>query len=399
MIILENIKDGINTLGINKTRVILPVLSILFGVASLVLISSVIEGEKRFILKEIEKMGSKLVSVSMRVSETEMSVGFTQKDTDAIIKRCAEVKQILPITSSSYPIYASNKSIDAAQVVGIAAELKEVTEIPLIMGRFFNQEEVNNLSNVCVIGEGIYHKLFKKIPPINQSIYLIGSANQKINLRIIGVFDKTNQQIQRMIDNEGIIVPITVFQKEIAGKSNIFSLLVETYNSAQVSKAVQDIKAIFELRKISVIVYAPKELLSAQFSINKKATIFGFCLGILLLIVGGVGIMNIMLKSIIERTKEIGIRKAVGAKNRHILTQFLTEAFIIGILGCGIGVFIGIIGTHFIAGSLIKTSTPVISLLTIFVSCGVALILTLLFALYPASRASSLNPIDALRYE
>jgi len=397
MIFLDNIKDGIDSLRINKIRLILPVLSIMFGVAALVLISSVVEGEKRFISKEIEKLGAKLVSVSMR--NMEGSLGFTPKDIEVIKNRCPGVKQVIPLSISSVPIYAFNKSIENAQIGGTISELKEVTSIPLTMGRFFTPEEVNNFSNVCVIGKEIYHKLFSKNSPIGKNLYLTGSANQRINLRIVGVIDKMNQQISGMIGEEGIFVPITIFQQRIVGPGNIYSLLVETYNSEQVTKVVQNIKTIFEFKKIPALVYAQKELLYAMTTINKKKTVFGYCLGILLLIVGGIGIMNIMLKSVLERTREIGIRKAVGAKNKDILIQFITEAGIIGILGCVGGVFIGIVGAYFVAGTLIKTSRPVISLLTIFISCGVAIILTILFGFSPASRASSLNPIDALRYE
>lgn len=397
MIILDNIKDGISSLRANKIRLILPLLSIIFGVASLVLITSVVEGEKRFISKEIEKLGARLISVSMR--DMEMSQGFTSKDIEGLMKSSPEIKQIIPLSISASPIYASNKSVESAQIGGTVSELKEVTTIPLIMGRFFTPQEVNNLSNVCVIGKGIYHKLFRNQHPIGQSLYVVKGANQRINLRIIGVLDKTNQQIHGMIGGEGIFVPITISQKKIAAGGNIYSLLVETYSSKKVTKVVQDIKTIFELKKIPVFVYAPKELLSAQATINRKATIFGYCLGILLLIVGGVGIMSIMLKSVIERTREIGVRKAVGAKNRDILIQFLAEAFIIGILGCLLGIFIGILGAHFVAGSLIKTGALAISPLIISVSSGAALVMTILFGLYPAFRASSLSPINALRYE
>lgn len=134
------------------------------------------------------------------------------------MKICPEIKQIISISTTSASIYASNKSLDDVQIAGVSARVKEVTNIPLIMGRFFTSEEVNNLAHVCVIGEKIYNEIFKNQSPVGQSLYVTIEANQKINLRVIGVLNTTNQQSYGMIGKDGIFVPITVFQKKIVAE-------------------------------------------------------------------------------------------------------------------------------------------------------------------------------------
>ncbi|MEW6607292.1 MAG: ABC transporter permease [bacterium] len=398
---LESIKSAISCLLANKGRLTLGVISISIGVATLMGAMVISESRKVFLKREIEKLGTNLMNV---FTETRHRQFLTDKDVE-MIKHCQGVLNVAGCAGGGgHQVQYFNKILDNVWVIGWEPQLREMINLSLKHGRFFTHQEEESQCNVGVIGNDLAYNLFGNKNPVGETIFIV-VRGRKVPIRIIGVLKEIGifQWYMAVVENNGIILPLTYIRGKILAKSwqgILRHIMVQTISTSAIKTAVKQIKKTFALqRNYSCDVITQQEVINYEYKLLKRTTMIGLCIATIFLIVGGIGIMSIMLKSVLERTREIGIRKAVGAKNRDILIQFLIEAFIIGILGCLVGILIGISGSYLISNWLIKTTTVIISLQTIFISSGVAIGLTLLFGLYPALRASSLNPIDALRYE
>ncbi len=392
MFLIENVMDGIKSLWSNKLRFFLPVLSIILGVASLIIILSVAMAEKISVLNQIKNMGADLIHVKM--IEGMGVMGFSYRTIEIIKTRYPGVKKVLPFVRGSYLTQSGDKYLEDVVVCGVEAELSEVINIPLMVGRRFNRTEADSLSNICIIGEDVSEGLFKKDYPIGKRLYL-GRGNQRIVLRIIGVLKQGASIIE--LPSKGIIIPGTVFQSRFGDKILPNTLLIQVNESKGVLGVMQQIRGLLTSEKIPAYGYAPIELLIAQENISRQMILWSGCIGGLLLVLGGIGLMNIMLKSTIERTKEIGIRKAIGAKRREIILQFFIECLVIGIIGYLLGLLIGIGGGCILSKRL--TGLGIISSWSILISFVATIIVVFISSLYPAYRGASLDPVEALRHE
>ena len=403
---LESIKSSISSLLANRGRLILGIVSISIGVATLMSAMVLSESCKAFLRKEIEKIGVKLIRIAPKPSPN----FFTDRDVE-MIKRCSGVLKVATWSGANFGFQVQyfNKTLKGILIIDWMPQIKEMANLSLKYGRFFTQQEVESRCNVGVIGKDLAYNLFGETNPVGENIFMIDNNGHRFSVRVVGVLDEVGilQSNMAMVSNEGIILPFLYIREKIRAGTlprkfhdRVGTIMVQTKNGVEAKEVMRQIEREFALhRNYSCRFFTPEDLITYEYKLLRRTTLIGICIAIIFLIVGGIGIMNIMLKSVIERTREIGIRKAVGAKNRDILTQFLAEAFIIGILGCLVGILIGIGVAYITSGWLIKTNVVIISLQTIFISCGAALILSLLFGLYPAYRASSLTPIDALRYE
>ncbi len=393
MNILENIKEGIISLFINKVRVILSLLSIICSVGILISVAAVSEGYKRFVIDEVEKMGTNVIEIMT------IPLRLNLSNVEEIRSYCG-IKDAIPVVLGEFMVQQLDKEIKSVIVEGTLPTIKEIANLSIEEGRFFTEQETNSAANVCVIGAALYKKLFKQKNPIGESIYLVDSVGKKTQLTIVGALKEMGAFRAVLIDNEGIILPITLFRSRLKEVKYLNTILAQVDSLHQIEKVVTQIKKVFELKHhIKLQIGTQDNLIAVTINLYKKVTTIGYSIAIIFLLVGGINIMGIQLKSLTEKIKEIGIRRAVGAKRRDIIIQFLSEAIMVGIIGGLLGVLLGINAPFLVFNVMAIEGSPVLSLAVITTSFSFAIIMSVLFSVYPAYKASQVNPVEGLRYE
>lgn len=389
---------AITALKTNKARSFLTVLGIIIGVASVILLVSIGSGLQAFVTAQFQSLGSNSIYVmpgkidlaSGQAAASIMNVSkFSLSDMDKL-NRLSAVKKTTAMIGGSGVFNYQGKSTNS-EVAGIFPEYLEMTNFKISLGRSLKKSDDDKMAKVVVLGSKPAEELFKKNNPVGRSLTLNG-----IQYKVIGVLEpKGGGGLGANIDNHAFI-PYSSSTR-LFDKNNPYMLFAEATSQDTVLEATKQIENVLlkRLKKDDFTVLEQKELLS---TINQFLGVITVALGgisSISLLVGGIGIMNIMLVSVTERTKEIGLRKAVGATERIILLQFLIEAVVLSLLGGIIGISLGTLGS-LLLGKFIKTSVTLWSVgVAFFVSSAVGVI----FGVYPASRASRLNPIEALRYE
>lgn len=403
----STVKMAVVSLKINKMRSMLTSLGIIIGVSAVIIMLAVGTGASEKVQKDMESMGSNILTIrsaSAKSGGVRMGLGtrptLTLKDATAIEKNARGVSAVSSVSSEAKQLTYGNQNWSTT-VYGTDPEYFYIKNYEVQAGRGFVPEDIKNSAKVTVIGSTVASELFGDLDPIGRIIRVGGTP-----FKVIGSL-KSKGSMGPMDQDDLIFIPITTAQKKIFGTDfpgTVSMIVVKGANPDDVSTAEQDIEELLTNRhKIGKNQTKDFEIRnSAEFQEKMKSTVKTFAILLasiasVSLLVGGIGIMNIMLVSVTERTKEIGIRMAIGAKPSDIRIQFLIESFLLSIIGGLIGVFIGIAGAEIVQISGIMTVS--ISLFSILLSLGFSGAIGVLFGYYPAYKASLLNPIDALRYE
>lgn len=401
-------KIAINSLKINKMRSALTSLGIIIGVSAVIIMLAVGTGAREKIAKDMESMGSNLLmirSASAKSGGVRMGMGtkptLTLKDAEAIEKKVTGVLAIAPYSSEAKQLTFSNQNWSTS-VGGTTAPYLYIRNYEIEIGRNFIPEDIKNNTKVVIIGNTVATELFGDMNPINKTIR-IGN----IPFKVIGLLKTKGQSGMGHDQDDLVFIPITTAQKKVFGTSfpgTVNMISVKAQDDKILEQTQKEIRELLKYRhhigKTQEDDFEIRNLAQMQETIKSSAAAMSLLLGSIAfvsLIVGGIGIMNIMLVSVTERTKEIGIRMAIGAKANDIRIQFLIESFLLSIIGGLIGVLIGCAITGIIG--MFKIMTVSVSVFSIILSLGFSGIVGIGFGYYPAYKASLLNPIDALRYE
>ena len=390
---------------LNKTRTLLTMLGIIIGVGSVITMLAIGEGSKKSIKENISKMGTNMLNIrpgagmfgGVRNNSDMQSLKLT--DYLALKKEAKLLKYVTPVVSGNgQAIVGANNW--PTSIYGINTEYLPIREWEVEEGAMFGQDELDNLSKVAVIGRTIQKNLFPDgDSPIGQTIRF-----KNIPFKIIGILAAKGESNFGQDQDDIIIAPYTTVQKRVLAQTYLQSIVASAINENEAENAVNEVKKILERthniaadQENNFNVFSQQELISTFSSTSEMLTILLVAIASISLIVGGIGIMNIMYVSVKERTKEIGLRMAIGAKGKDILVQFLIESVLISITGGVVGVVLGLLATY-----VVKTfiGWPVsITFYSIVLSFLVCTITGVFFGWYPARKASDLEPITALRYE
>src|SRR5258706_638415 len=406
----ESVRIALQGIAANKLRSALTMLGILIGVASVIVLVAVGTGSKAAVAKQFEALGSNTLTVintggrgpgGARTGTQSRLIQLTDADVAALTNpaNCRDCKAVLPVLNAPNTTGTYNGATYApGQFLGTTAEYSSVRNAPVEAGSFFTADDVTNRSKVVVIGTTVMKNLFGDQADPSA---VIGSSVKfgTSEWTVIGVLKpKGTNGLQ---DQDDIAVaPVTSVKDKLSGSAGYNSLIVQAVSKASTTAAQSEVTATLNsLHKVTgtspVSVLNQATLQASQEQSRQTLTVLLGIVAAISLLVGGIGVMNIMLVTVTERTREIGVRKAIGAQKSHILSQFLVEAVMVSVFGGLLGIGAGLVGSQF----RIVGTQPVIAPYSIGLAFGVAVLTGLFFGLYPANRAASLRPIDALRYE
>ncbi|ADQ05682.1 protein of unknown function DUF214 [Caldicellulosiruptor owensensis OL] len=391
---LLSCKMAIQSIFLNRLRSFLTLLGVVIGVGAVVAAVGLAEGTTASITKEIENLGTNVVYVFIRPASKSEDISidkfldFARKNSDVILG-------VSPFIQ--YPGEALFKSKkEECQIVGATSEYMMVQGLSLSKGRFISPVDDDFRQKVAVIGSRIQSKLFGKQNPIGQEINVNGQV-----FKVIGVLKEKQGGRDNTVD-DSIIVPVFVVNSLSAGEMALLkNFLVRTVSpdkNKEAKKRIKEFVSKFVKKEDNYSIYDMSELMSMLNRVTYFLMIILGGIATISLVVGGIGIMNIMLVSVTERTREIGIRKAVGAKRSDIRVQFLIESMVITGVGGIIGILLGFVVIA-VGISRIPGVEPVYSLKWALVAFGISVLIGIVFGMLPAEKAARLNPIEALRYE
>ncbi len=409
MIDLEStLRIAIRTIRINKMRSILTSLGIIIGVSSVIIMLAIGMGAQRSMAENMAKMGSNLlmvVSGSTTSGGIRMGAGskqtLTYSDALDIQKKCPSVLAVAPYLSGTKQVVFGNQNWSTG-IQGTTPNVMIVRDWGVEYGRSFSDEDVSNSTKVCLLGQTVAENLFGDLDPVGKTVRIEGMP-----FTVVGVLESKGQSGMGQDQDDTIMIPITTAQKKLIGvdfPGMVRHIMVKAVDENAVYTAQDEIKELlrerhrlgskqeddFTIRNLTQMMETAKE------SAKIMAILLGSIASVSLL-VGGIGIMNIMLVSVTERTKEIGIRMAIGAKASDIRIQFLLESLLLSLMGGTVGVVLGILLAKFVEAFF---DLPVyIAWWSLLLSFGFSGLVGVTFGYYPAYRASLLDPIEALRYE
>ncbi len=402
---IEHFKQGVKSLWANKVRTGLSMLGILIGVAAVIAMLAIGKGAQDSIKERLSSLGSNLLVLrSNPIRNNGVSVDSTASlkfrlDDVSDLKKIPTIRRISPTIDSRIQTTYENKNW-STNVLGANPEYSQMRAYEPIMGRFFNSEETQSRARVAVIGLTIYRELFSTGGnPIGETIRI-----NKIPFQIIGVLPEKGSSGFRDMDDL-IIIPINTAMYRVLGKKSVETIEIEVKDSSLIEETIENIKKqIIEIHHLtvpaqinSIQIRNMAEVQAAISETGKTMSVLLASIAAISLLVGGIGIMNIMLVSVTERTREIGLRKAIGARRVDILSQFLIEAVVVSITGGTIGILLGWLVT--VVLERFADWAVSMSLAAVFISFFFSATIGILFGIWPAQKASKLHPIEALRHD
>ena len=392
----------------NKMRSILTSLGIIIGVAAVIVMLSVGNGAQISIQNEMKIMGSNLIIVRSGVATSSGARGghgsqptMKKSDGDAIQDKISAIRLAAPVLDETAQIVYGNANWSTG-ITGTDSRMFEIKEWKLSYGRMFSETDVKNASKVAILGQTVVNELFGDVDPLGKTIRIKG-----VPFQVIGVLVSRGQSGMGMDQDDAVYIPITTAQKKLMGikfPDQVKMIMLQAVDSRSTYTAQDEIKQLLRQRHNlgankddDFVIMNLTQMMEMMESSTKVMTILLGAIASISLLVGGIGIMNIMLVSVTERTREIGIRMAIGAKAWDIRWQFLAEALVLSLIGGLVGVLCGLIGSYLVG---IFSSLPAkVSFIYVLLPFSFAGFVGLFFGFYPAYKASLLNPISALRYE
>ena len=405
MLFTELLKMAALSLIANKLRTLLTMLGIIIGVAAVIAMVSVGMGVKKNVVDSISRLGSNLLMVMPGSSNRGGPRGaagsvitLTYDDAKAIKEKIKDVAYVSPTVQNSYQVVYGHENWNTT-VTGVIPEYVNIQSLTMKSGLFFTEHDVEVRSRVAVIGTTVATNLFDEVNPVGKKIR-IGNAPYTI----IGLIASKGQSSVGQDQDDVVLIPLTTAQERLIGITYVRSINVQVADSDKMDQVQTQIENLLRqrhrIKKDAEDDFNVRNLTSLMETMSETTTMITLLLGSVAgisLIVGGIGIMNIMMVSVTERTREIGIRKAIGATYSNVMLQFLIESTMISVIGGIIGIFLGIGLAQAI--SKFGNFTTVISAASIVVSFGFSLFVGIVFGMLPARKAARLDPIDALRYE
>ncbi|MHC2994155.1 MAG: ABC transporter permease [Candidatus Atribacteria bacterium] len=404
--IFETLRIAINSLRANKLRTFLSMLGIIIGVGAVIAIVSIGSGAREQITTQISDLGSNVINIlpgtsrgwGGRVSASSVDI-FTLELVDYIERVSPSVKKVVPIAQGSGLLIKEDINIQA-NIIGTNGNYQEVNNYNLAQGQFINDDDLDATRNVMVLGSGLAEDLFGTANPLGEKIKLHYQKRDYL-FKVIGLMEEKGGGLTGNLDNQAYI-PITTYMKKLSNSRFVSYYIAQAKSSQESSAAVGEIeyfliKYLEDENKEKFNLISQDQILDTISSVTAALSLMLGGIAAISLLVGGIGIMNIMLVSVTERTREIGIRKALGAKRKNIMSQFLIEALSLSGLGGMIGILFGWLGAYFIAQA--GKWPLVVTIPSVLLAFGFAMAIGLFFGLYPAMKAAKMDPVEALRYE
>jgi putative ABC transport system permease protein len=397
-------KVGLMAISRNKMRSLLTMLGIIIGVACVITMVAVGTGASSSIQATINALGTNFIMIFPGASTQGGARSFsdqsklTPEDVDAIKAECPSVSYASP--SARVPVQVVAGELNwATTIYGVNLDWPNIRAWNVAEGDFFTDVDIRSSSKVCVLGATVAESLFPAGNAVGSSIRV-----KHVPFKVVGVLERKGGNTMGQDQDDQIIGPYTTVMKQLMGSPRINQILISAGSASGVAQAQVEIDALLRQRHrigpgqdSDFTMRSQEEIASTSAQTSKTLSVLLGSAAAISLLVGGIGIMNIMLVSVTERTREIGVRLAIGAKGRHVLLQFLLEAIALSVVGGAIGVVLGVVAPHLVtrfAGMPTQVSTGSVAL-----AFGFAAAIGVFFGFYPARKASRLDPIDALRYE
>jgi len=405
MKIMNILLSAFRALRRNKMRSFLTMLGIIIGVGTVIAMLAIGQGAQYSVEQQINSLGTNVLIVSpgsQQSSGLKMGAGtmttLTEDDAQAIQRECPAVSLLSPGSRAGGQIIAGNMNWQTG-IEGTGTDYLDIRKWKVEYGDFYTEQDIKGGAKVCVLGRTVAEALFPESSPVGQTVRI-----RNVPCKVVGVLAKKGQNAMGQDQDDVILAPYTTVLRRLTWYPYLRQILISATSSANIPVAQAQITEVLRMRHKTAVndpddftIRNQADLVTAMTATTQILTVLLACIASVSLLVGGIGIMNIMLVSVTERTREIGIRMSVGARSRDILTQFLIEALVLSLIGGFVGILFGVTGSTLIS-DLAKWPT-IITAFSIILSVSFSIAIGIFFGFYPARKAALLNPIDALRYE